>query len=188
MVVVIWLARRFFSSAMCTIPLCTAKDLHCDANTRTGRIALWHAGAPSLPWCAHSKQSYPSGIARLGRWLGCRPWRSSSSCCRGYNETPNEHTLEAAISKRPSPWLSFCSAQHCHGWCLVASCDSFWQHLCVGPAACFWATSQPMVSIRPFELHPDLAPLQLTKPVTNDEGREFWDNLVWRCRTIAPTA
>ena len=29
---------------MCTIPL------HCDANTHIGRIALWHAGAPSLPW------------------------------------------------------------------------------------------------------------------------------------------
>ena len=53
--------KKFFSSAMCTIPLRTAKDLHCDENTHIGRIALWHAGAPSLPWCAHSKQSYPSG-------------------------------------------------------------------------------------------------------------------------------
>ena len=73
MVVVIWLARSFFSSAMCTIPLRTVKDLHCDENTHIGRIALWHAGAPSLPWCAHSNnpilQESPGSVDDLGAGL-----------------------------------------------------------------------------------------------------------------------
>ena len=56
MVVVIWLARRFFSSAMCTIPLCTAKDLHCDAKDRT----LAHRRAvPTFSF----QPRYSSGIA-----------------------------------------------------------------------------------------------------------------------------
>ena len=58
MVGIIWLARRIFSSAMCTIPPCTTKGLHCDANTHIGPIALWRVGAPS-PLC-----SAPPGLHR----------------------------------------------------------------------------------------------------------------------------
>ena len=42
---------------MCTIPPCTTKGLHCDANTHIGPIALCRVGAPS-PLCI------PPGIHR----------------------------------------------------------------------------------------------------------------------------
>ena len=83
MVGIIWLARRIFSSAMCTIPQCTTKGLHCDANTHIGQIALWPVGAPSPLCSADSTQSFPWGIARLCRWLGRRPSLSSFSYCLG---------------------------------------------------------------------------------------------------------
>ena len=157
MVVVIWLARRFFHLPCAQFPCAQPKIFiampililggsHFGTQARRPYLGVLIQNNPIL-------QESPGSVDDLGAGLDGHLLLAAGDTRRHQTNI----LWEAAISKRPSPWLSFCSAQHCHGWCLVASCGSFWQHLCVGPAACFWATSQPMVSIRPFELHPDLA-------------------------------